>query len=526
MISIIAFTLVVLFLVSYLFILPVIRYFLDPKGLRKYPNYSWLSPLTDLRHCYLSAHGFRSRDLYLEHKRRGEPVLRIGPNALSFYEPRAVKDIYGHGTSCTKDIKESVLAGTHRHLFDVVDKPHHAKKRKLLSAAFALKNLEKWEFKVAYTAERLFKQFDKHCTAPMKESDIPNPADVNVDFNHWINLWTIEAILNMVLSAEVDLLDTGKDDITAEKLDGTLYKSTYRRAQNLDAWFSASLVWDYDLWPWVKWICATIPGQPWRKVHLEGRSIGDVYYHQAANRLKRYQAGEKLDDFFTCLMEDKAGMPNNLEWGEIAAEVAAIINAGNDTTAIALTQHLFLLMKHPHVLKKLREEVDAVLDQDDDDMIASYDKVKDLPYLRAVIDEGLRILPPTSAGLPRRTPAEGSRIMGEWIPGDTSVSMTIYGSHRLPEAFPNPEEYRPERFLNDEERRRMEPYYMPFSAGARGCIGRNISILEQVMFLASFVHRYEFAMRTPDFELERKEAFNILMGELPIKIWKRKIEAE
>lgn len=65
--------------------------------------------------------------------------------------------------------------------------------------------------------------------------------------------------------------------------------------------------------------------------------------------------------------------------------------------------------------------------------------------------------------------------------------MTIYGAHRLPETFPEPEEYQPQRWLDLDARRRMEPYFIPFSAGARGCIGRNITYLEQVVVLASLV---------------------------------------
>jgi benzoate 4-monooxygenase len=71
----------------------------------------------------------------------------------------------------------------------------------------------------------------------------------------------------------------------------------------------------------------------------------------------------------------------------------------------------------------------------------------------------------------------------------------------------------------------MEPYFIPFSAGARGCIGRNISYLEQIVILATVVHRYDFALPGPDFKGERFEAFNLICGPLPIKIWRRDFSA-
>lgn len=517
MLGLIALALILSYTFVYLIIWPIIRYFLDPKGLRKYPNFSPLSAFTDFRHCYLASQGFRSKDLYEEHTRGGEPVLRIGPNSLSFCDTRAIKGIYGHSTRCLKDHSYAVLSGSHRQLFDVVDKNDHSRKRRLLSAAFAIKHLEKWEYKVTYTAERLFKAFDAKCTLPLISS-VPETADLTLDFGHWINLWTIEAINYICLSSTMDLLDTGTDEVTAEKRDGTMYRGRYRFCMNQSAWAQAVLVWDYKLWPAVKRLSQVIPSQ-YRVKWKNGEPWDDIIYHQAASRLRRHQSGEKLDDFFSCLMNDKNGEPNNLEWGEIVAEIGALINAGSDTTAIALTQALEHLIKHPQYLRELREEVDAVLGPEE--VIAPYEKVKHLTYLRAVIDESLRIIPATSAGLPRRTPPEGTNIMDLWIPGDTSVSMTIYAAHRDPKVFKNPEEFNPRRWLDPEERKRMEHAFIPFSTGGRGCIGRNISYLEQTIMLASLLHRYDFALSGPDFELPRFEAFNIICGEMPIEIWRR-----
>lgn len=504
--------------VARLVLYPILKYFLDHKGLRKYHNYSWLSPLTDLRHSYLSSHGSRSQDLVREHVKRGQPILRIGPNALAFNHPEAIKDIYGHRTKCTKDVKESILAGTHRHLFDVVDKHDHSRKRKLLSAAFAIKNLEKWEYKVNFTSQRLVRAFDARCIDRPAEGKAHLSHGPTIDFNHWINLWTIEAINYIALSSKMDLLDTGTDEVTAERPDGTRYRARYRFSQNNSAIVKSVWCWDYDLWPWVAWVTQSIPGK-WQQHWKNSFPWGDVLYHQASERLRRYNAGEKLDDFFSCLMDDKAGAPNFLEWGEIVAESAAIIDAGAETTAIALTNILELLIRYPRVLAKLREEVNGVLD--DDEVVAPYDKVKDLPYLKACLDEGLRFIPPTSMGLPRRTPPEGANILGEWIPGNTSVSMTIFGAHHDGTIYPDPESFKPERWMDPEERRRMEPYFIPFSAGARGCIGRNISYLEQIVILATLVHRYDFDLAEPGFKGKRFEAFNLICGPLPIKIWRR-----
>jgi hypothetical protein len=99
---------------------PLAIYYYDAKGLRKHPNFTLFSGISDVRFIYESQKGFRSRNLFEEHKKH--PILRIGPNALSFSDPRAIKDIYGHGTPCIKGRFYSETAGTHSHLADVVDK--------------------------------------------------------------------------------------------------------------------------------------------------------------------------------------------------------------------------------------------------------------------------------------------------------------------------------------------------------------------------------------------------------------------
>ncbi|KAI5925575.1 cytochrome P450 [Camillea tinctor] len=197
-----------------------------------------------------------------------------------------------------------------------------------------------------------------------------------------------------------------------------------------------------------------------------------------------------------------------------------MMNASSDTTAIARNNVMYWLLRNPECVVKLRREIDAVLDEDE--VVAPYEKVKHLPYLRACLEESLRIVPPTTFGLPRRTPPEGASILGEFIPGDTTVSISAYVAHRDETVFPNPEKYDPDRWLG-EKGKALQPYFVTFGAGARGCIGRNISYLEQTVLLASVVHRYEFALPHPDWEPERREAVNLTPGPMPLKVWRRQL---
>ncbi|KAL1632867.1 hypothetical protein SLS58_011314 [Diplodia intermedia] len=507
-------------LLGYFVVYPVLEYFRDPKGLRKYPNLHPLSGMYNIPFMLLARGGARSTHMVELHKKH--PVIRIGPNSLSYGDTRAIKDIYGHGTKCTKDGQYLVTSGSHYHLADVIDKPDHSRKRKVLSAAYALKNLEEWEHKVADKTAKMVAQFDKRCTAPLPAGQtVPDPEDLTVDYRKWANLFSLDAIADIGLSERLGFLDTGDDLITVRRPDGTSYTCHFRECLYDNARKQSHMVWSYDWYKALDKLSNLIPR--YNKMGANGKLWDGIPPELALRRLERHERGEKQDDFFQALMEDKNGHPNNLEWGEIVAEVSIMLNAGSVTTAIAIANVLYQLIKNPDALRKVREELDAALDDDDgDDIVAPYDKVKHLPYMRACLDESLRLHPPTPQGLPRATPAEGARILGDWVAGGTSVAVSALVAHRDEAVFPHADAFVPERWLG-EAGKALQPFFIAFSAGARGCIGRNISYLEQAVVLATVVHRYEFALPGPGWEMRREETMNWLLVDMPVKVWLREL---
>ena len=459
--------------------------------------------------------GARSAHLVELHKRH--PIIRTGPTMLSYADPRAIKDIYGHNTKCTKDGSYVITSGSHFHLADVIDKPEHARKRKVLSSAYALKNLEGWEHKVADKTDRMIQHFDRCCTNALKPGRFPDSEELNVDYREWTNYFTLDAIADIGLSEKLGLLDNGHDRVSARRTDDTTYECNFRECLYQNARKQSLLIWPYEWYRLINKLSNLIPF--YGRMGQLAREWDGIPLELAHRRLERYRSGEKLDDFFQALMEDKNGNPNNLEWGEIVAEVSIMMNAGSATTAIALTNVLYQLLKNPEVMKKLVEELDAALD-DEESPVVPYDRVKHLPYLRACLDESLRLFPPTPHALPRETPAGGSYILDDYIAGGVSVGISALVAHRNEAQFPQADKYIPERWLG-EEGKNLQPVFIAFSAGARGCIGRNISYLEQTVVLASMLRRYEFALPYPQWEIRRLETMNWLLDTMPLKIWKR-----
>ncbi|KXH55615.1 cytochrome P450 oxidoreductase [Colletotrichum salicis] len=87
------------------------------------------------------------------------------------------------------------------------------------------------------------------------------------------------------------------------------------------------------------------------------------------------------------------------------------------------------------------------------------------------------------------------------------------------------ESYVPERWLGDKGKE-LQLYFVSFSAGARGCIGRNISYLEQTVLLTNVLHRYNFALPFPEWEPERRKAMNLMPSPMPLKVWRRELKPE
>ncbi|KAJ5760427.1 hypothetical protein N7520_007583 [Penicillium odoratum] len=304
----------------YFLALPIIAYFREPKGLRKFPQLSIWSGISDWPYMRESQKEFRSQYMLQKHKQH--LTLRIGPNSLSCSDASAIKDIYGHGTICIKDRSYVEVSGTHTHLADVVDKTEHARKRMILSSAYAVKNLEEWEYKVSDMTGRLIRAFDGLCTPPLKDGEIPKTTDLTLDYRKWSNLFTIAAIAYIGLSEDIQFIENGNDLITSENTNGATKQVHFRKFLLNTAIAQSNLVWSYD---WFKTLTriSKVVSSTYQRMWSLSEDWSGVVYNRATTRTKRYENGEKLDDFFSVLMNDKNGNPHNLEWGEIVSEVVS-----------------------------------------------------------------------------------------------------------------------------------------------------------------------------------------------------------
>jgi len=196
-----------------------------------------------------------------------------------------------------------------------------------------------------------------------------------------------------------------------------------------------------------------------------------------ARRARGVGESDMLDLLMAMRDEDGAGLSE----AEIRDQMVTFIVAGHETVASALTWALGLLAQHPDVQQLLQQEADAVEGRG----ALGLDDLTDLPYARAVLDETLRLYPP--AWLITRKALAADQLDGCHIPAGALLILSPWLLHRHPDLWPDPEAFRPERFLGGTVDRQA---FIPFGAGPRLCIGRDFSYVEGVVMLTRIAARF------------------------------------
>jgi cytochrome P450 len=172
---------------------------------------------------------------------------------------------------------------------------------------------------------------------------------------------------------------------------------------------------------------------------------------------------------------------------QLRDEVITFFLAGYETTAATLAWLVHTLTQHPDALRAVEAELGMLLGE-------RQPAIRDLmamPYTHAVIQETLRLHAP-SLSIPR-TAAADDEIDGFRIPAGETVLLFVYGVHRNPDVWPDPERFDPGRFLGDTPADRHKHAWIPFGAGQRQCIGRDLSLMETQIVLAMLLQRFRIA---------------------------------
>lgn len=229
------------------------------------------------------------------------------------------------------------------------------------------------------------------------------------------------------------------------------------------------------------------PRTPWARMHLARRRIDAVIFAEIARR-RAEPAGER-SDLLSLLLEAREEDGALLTDLQVRDQVMTLLFAGHDTTTATVTFMLYELARHPHELVRLLDEQDRVLDGRGP---TPAELAGGLPRLEAALDETLRLYPPAWVG-PRRA-VQSFEFAEHTVPAGMLVNYSSWVSHRLPEVFPDPEAFVPDRFTPENRARLPKGAYVPFGAGSRICIGMRFGQLETKALLTLILQRFRLEL--------------------------------
>uniref|UniRef100_F7AR76 Uncharacterized protein n=1 Tax=Ciona intestinalis TaxID=7719 RepID=F7AR76_CIOIN len=160
--------------------------------------------------------------------------------------------------------------------------------------------------------------------------------------------------------------------------------------------------------------------------------------------------------------------------------------AGTETSSSTIRWALFYLIVNPDIQDKVHKEIDDVIETGHNGVVR-YDTK--LPYTKAVLQETYRIRTATPLGVPRRN-TEDVTLMGYFIPKNTQIIPNLWWVHNDPEYWNEPDVFKPERHLDEEGNLIMSNRVIPFSIGARHCLGENLARTEIFLFLVSILQKF------------------------------------
>ncbi|RDW63132.1 cytochrome P450 [Aspergillus mulundensis] len=430
-------------------------------------------------------HGLRLR----LHEQYG-PVVRVAPNEVTFAHPGAYADILLPRSENNQQqfVKDPVwwgrLPGHPDSLFNVISPEKHALMRRTLSPGFTARALRQQEPFIQKYVNLLVAQLQDLVT---------EGEGVEVNMTPWFNYTAFDIFGDLAFGESFDCLQHSRHHPWVALLFNSIK--------------AAVVVISTRYYPLVESILLKCVPPSMREIQRDR-------YQQIVDKVQRRLSWElQRPDLMSHLIDEGGAL--RLDAGEIFATFMMLTTAGSETTATALTGMFNYLVNHStSSLRQLENEIRGAFSSTED---ITLEAVRNLPFLNAVIHEGLRLCPPLPWVLPRIVPEGGSVVCGTWLPAgvmspplplpslrltgvsQTPVSIQAYTLNRDPALFHRSTSFLPERwlpssasdpdscFFNDQRQA-----VRPFTIGPLACLGQQLAWAEMRLILAKLVWTFDF----------------------------------
>jgi cytochrome P450 len=229
------------------------------------------------------------------------------------------------------------------------------------------------------------------------------------------------------------------------------------------------------------------PGTPYNRMISSRKALDEIVHREI--RQRRARPDPERHDLLSLLLESEDESGAQLSDEEVRDQAMTLMFAGHDTTTSTVTFMMYELARNQPALERLRAEQDSVLAGA---MPSAAHLARELPQLEMTFDETLRLYPPAWIG-PRRA-VRDFEFGGYQVPRDAFVNYCSWASHRIPEFFPDPEAFIPERFSRESKAALPRGAYVPFGGGPRICIGKRFGQTEVKLLATRILQRFRLEL--------------------------------
>lgn len=389
---------------------------------------------------------WRLRDL---HDRYG-PVVRISHDELSYTSSAAWRTIYAQRQpefpKCLdgRGIAPPTVHGKYAMPTEN-DPARHGRLRRAVNPAFSERALREQEGFLRRHSDNLVAQLRRRC----KEGP--------VDLTWWYNLCAFDIVSDLAMGQPAGALDNGEDPYIQNMLDRAKAVPWYQLAVQFGA---------MDLLQW----CTPRYVAESRKRHIAA-TMAKVQQRIEQSKSKSSAAQQQQQpDWMSYILDNET---EKLTVIELVMMASTFIVAGSGTSAGGMSGLTYLLLRHPDKLARVAAEVRAAFRRPEDITMQATARCA---YLRAAIEEGMRLYPPVPATVPRWVPAPGAEIAGRFVPAGVAVGCNQLACGHSEVNFHRAKEFLPERYLElppgSEFEKDDRAAMQPFSMGTRNCIGK------------------------------------------------------
>ena len=251
--------------------------------------------------------------------------------------------------------------------------------------------------------------------------------------------------------------------------------------------------WAHDYWLQVM----RGPGTPFARMQRARRALDRIVFDEIG---RRRSEGRRGRDVLSLLLDATDEQGDRLTDQQVRDQVMTLLFAGHDTTTSTIGFMFYELARHPEIAAALRDEVEAELGAEPpqpEQLMSGR-----LALLEMVQDETLRMYPPAWIGA--RKAIDSYEFAGHTVPGGAYVAYSSWVSHHLPDVFPEPRRFRPDRFAPADKAALPKGAYVPFGGGSRICIGMRFGQLEVKAIAVALIRRFEFAL-APGYRLRIRQ---------------------